>query len=101
MKTPYLLCFLFFFVTSCSKNSLSPTQGELTAAKLKADISGKSITSVYISFSNGSGSFNGTSYTITSDGFINVVGANQNNATYNLEQLKFYQIYPPTLYLDF
>ena len=95
MKYILALSIMSLVVLSCSKESISPTQGQVTATKLKNDIStkGAKITSIDVTTNNGLTHFSGTSYSITSDGFITVSDANGTIMTYNLGQLKSYQFY--------
>jgi len=93
---PILSFFLaIFLLASCSKESISPTQGQITAAKLKSELGPYHFTAVS-AFYNNIGAANGSGYQITDDGFITV-----GSVTFNLGQLKFYQATPPSLTLYF
>ncbi len=90
MKKYFALLMFTCLLFSCQKDDISPTQGQLTAARLKSDIGSKSISSATVHELN-SIIGGGTSFKITDDGFIvlSTVGAPQ---TFNLENLVSYQI---------
>jgi hypothetical protein len=90
MKVFRLSLFLIFLLTSC--NDEMETDAQLTAKKLKADIGWKTIDTISVtSIYDGAPIFQGTTYSITSDGFM-VVRANTNSATFNLGEMKSYRI---------
>ena len=79
-------------ISSCSKENISPTQGQLAASKLKKELGNfPGITSVVIIYNNSGVGWD--SFSISDDGFITVSTASPTStATYNLEQLKYYQV---------
>jgi hypothetical protein len=84
-----------FAISSCSKESISPTQAQVTAAKLKNDINTKGISNISVSLNNGQTNLSGTGYSITPDGFITIVsgsGSSSTTYTFNLGQLKLYYV---------
>ncbi|MBS1507801.1 MAG: hypothetical protein JSS79_14255 [Bacteroidetes bacterium] len=86
---------LMFSVSACHKESISPTQAQVTASKLKSDLAAYSIKNITVYIGN-SGYVIDTSYVLTGDGFIQVGGYK-----FNLEQLKYYQVAPPNLTMYF
>jgi hypothetical protein len=97
MKVFYLSLFLIFLFTSC--NDEMETEAQLTAKKLKADIGAKNIQSISVSsVYDGTLIFVGSSYAISSDGFI-VVKTDIDTVTFNLGELKSYQVLTNSLYL--
>ena len=93
---PILSLFLaIILLASCSKESISPTQGQITAAKLKSALGPYQFSNV-TAYSNNTYVITGSGYQITDDGFIKV-----DNINFSLDQLKFYQATPPSLTLYF
>lgn len=87
------------FLFSCTKSTTNLTQAQLTALRLEKDLGispNKPYTFatilVFNQSSNSVISSGGTSLTVTSDGFIVISGTNFTTKTFNLEQLKSYQI---------
>jgi hypothetical protein len=107
MKIIPVVILVTFIFGSCSKESVSPTDAQLTATKIQNDITQKAGKLTYIgvfSATNGALMYEGTAYSITSDGFIyisNNTSTSTSSATFNLGQLKFYQIFPGSLDLYF
>ncbi len=90
MRVFHLSLFLIFLFTSCSDEM--ETEAQLTAKKLKSDIGGKNIQSILVTnIYDGTRIFVGTTYSISSDGFIVVTSIND-TATFNLGELKSYQV---------
>lgn len=90
MRVFQLSLFLIFLFTSC--NDEIETEAQLTAKKLKSDIGGKNIQSILVTtMYDGTRIFLGTSYSITSDGFI-AVSTTTDTATFNLGELKSYVV---------
>jgi hypothetical protein len=102
MKKLTLILFLSSIVLfSCKKDTTYLTQGQLIALRMEKDLNlSPNVTSEFSSIwvfnqSNSSViSSGGTSVIITSDGFIVISGTNFNSITFNLEQLKSYQLVP-------
>jgi hypothetical protein len=91
MKLLHLSFFLVFLFTSCDEES--ETQAELTAKKLKADISSRTIETISVlSIYDATPIFVGSRYEVTSDGFIIVTTNADSSATFNLGELKSYLI---------
>jgi hypothetical protein len=93
----FILPLLFF---SCNKDTIL-TQGQLTAIRLEKDLGlspdvATNFNSIWVSnLSTGATiSSGGTTIMITSDGFAIISGLNFITLTFNLEQLKSYQIVP-------
>ncbi len=87
---------MIILVASCSKESISPTQAQVTATKLKTALGPYKFTNISVYYNNIGTVTDAATYSITDDGFIQVA-----NDYFNLEQLKFYQISPPILALYF
>jgi hypothetical protein len=96
MKHGLSFVLAIILLVSCSKENISPTQGQVTAAKLKTALAPYQITNVNVYYNNIAVVTNETGYAITDDGFIKVSGSN-----FNLGQLRFYQLAPPILTLYF
>jgi len=99
MKTLKLSFFLFLLLAACGEDD-TMTSAQLTAKRLKKDISERREIISNIDVYNGNSIFSGSSYKITSDGFI-VVSTGASSATFNLEQLKSYIIGTNSLTLYF
>lgn len=100
MKAFFLPILIILLFTSC-KDEME-TQAELTARKLKADISLKGINISSVSVSSiydSSIIFAGSSYVITSEGFIVITTNADSSATFNLGELKSYIISSNSLFL--
>jgi hypothetical protein len=95
MKMLIPMIILVLSVSSCHKESISPTQAQITASKLKSDLAAYSINNVTAYLGTGN-SVSGTGYNITGDGFIQV-----SNYKFNLGLLKSYSVSPPYLTLYF
>lgn len=88
MKVLYFLFFAIFFISSCEEEM--QTQAELTAIKLRADISaaGTDIESISVlNMYDDAAIFVGSAYTISSDGFIVITTNADQSATFNLGEL--------------
>ena len=93
MKALKMSLFLLFLVAACDDDTM--TSAQLTAQKLKKDINSANILSVsVVNIYDGSPIFIGSTYKITSDGFIVVTTDAAASATFNLGELKSYQITP-------
>lgn len=93
MRNFYLVFLLIFLFTSC-KDEME-TQAEVTARKLQADISAHAASIESISvlrIYDDSAIFVGSSYVISSDGFIVITTNADQSATFNLGELKSYRI---------
>jgi hypothetical protein len=93
----FILCFLF----SCKKDTTYLTQGQLIALRMEKDLNlspnvTSNFSSIFVINQSNSAviSSGGTSIMITSDGFVAISGANISTITFNLEQLKSYQLVP-------
>ena len=98
-KSTLLFFFLSIFLFSCKKDTTYLTQGQLTALRLEKDLNvspnvNTSFSSIWIFNQSNSSviSSGGTSLMITSDGFIVISGTNFNTITFDLGQLKSYQV---------
>ena len=100
-KFAFLSFLIILFLSSCQKNSIPLTQGQLTALRLEKDLGvaqdeTSSIYSIKVFNQSNSSviSLNWTSLKITSDGFIELSGTNLVTTKYNLDQVKSYSILP-------
>jgi hypothetical protein len=102
MKKLTLILFLFsVLLFSCKKDTTYLTQGQLIALRMEKDLGlspneTSSFSSIWVFNQSNSSviSSAGTSLRITSDGFIIISGTNFDTITFNLEQLKSYQLVP-------
>lgn len=102
MRVIFLSFFLIFTFTACSDDVEFETEAQLTAKRLKADINtnATNIVSIYVlNFSDASLIFSGSSYEITSDGFIVITSDADVTTTYNLGEIKNYIVTPSILAL--
>ena len=100
-KLGSILLVLSLVLCSCKKETTYLTQAQLTALRMENDLNlSPNVASVFSSIyvlnqSNAAViSSGGTSLMITSDGFLVIAGSNFNAITFNLEQLKSYQLIP-------
>jgi hypothetical protein len=100
MRVFHLSLLLILLFTSC-KDEME-TQAELTAKKIKADINSGATNIQSISvldIYDATPIFVGSSYVITSDGFIVITTNADESATFNLGELKSYVIASNSLIL--
>jgi len=95
MRVIYLSFFLIFALTACSDDVTFETEAQLTAKRLQADINAEAanIQVIYvIDLSNETNAliFTGSSYVITTDGFIVLTSDAEVTQTFNLGELKSY-----------
>jgi hypothetical protein len=103
LNTFVFVLFSICIFSSCVKDN-SPTQGQIMAAKLRNDIAGTTINTVYVyDFSSGALRAQGTGIQINGDGTINVIngGSNPTNVAFNLQSLITYDFATGYLYLYF
>lgn len=97
-RTVFVLSILLGLI-SCSKESISPTQAQINATRLKNSIGNGSVTSIYIEEGTTTlfnSNISNNNYTITSDGFL-IVGSN----SFSLEKLVFFQYSASSLWLQY
>jgi hypothetical protein len=100
-KLTLILFLLSVFLFSCKKDTTYLTQGQLMALRMEKDLGlypnkTSSFSSIFVFNQSNSTviSSAGTSVRITNDGFIVISGTNLDAITFNLEQLKSYQLVP-------
>ena len=92
MKAILFSFLLIFLLISCNEDM---TQAQLTAKKMKADISAtkENIYSISVfDFYDNTLKFSGTSYVFRSDGFIVITTNAGQSHTFNLGEIKSYSI---------
>jgi hypothetical protein len=102
MRVIYLSFLLIFTITACTEKIEIKTEAQLTAEKLKADISSheEDIKRIHvINFYDITSFFEGSSYVITSGGLIVITTTGPVSATFNLGELKSYALYNDLLIL--
>lgn len=102
MRVIFLSFFLIFTFTACSDDVEFETEAQLTAKRLKADIktNATNIVSIFVlNYSDASLIFSGSSYEISSDGFIVITSDEAVSVTYNLGEIKSYVVAPSILAL--
>jgi hypothetical protein len=99
MKKIIIVFSFLLILVSCTKESISPTQAQINASKMKAAISNGQVTSVYIAegaYTLFSANISNNNYSISSDGFL-ILGAN----SYSLEKLIYFQYSTGALFLQY
>lgn len=102
MKKNLLLfaLFSFFLLSACQKTN-TVTQGQLNASKLQKEVKETIINSIWVSnILNFSTIYTGKSISFTGDGFA-IISSSGGSKTFNLDQLKAYDLSTGNLNLYF
>ncbi|GHN00319.1 hypothetical protein WSM22_18080 [Cytophagales bacterium WSM2-2] len=99
MKRTIFVLSVCLALISCQKESISPTQAQVNATRLKSAINGGPVTYVFIEegiTTLYNSNISNNNYTISSDGFLVVGGI-----SYSLEKLVFFQYSNSSLRLQY